>query len=119
MKSKMIFVYNGDTGTLNALIDMGHKLLSPSTYPCSLCDITHNTFAIKKEWSEYLEQNKDQYEFLHRDEFFERFPKFRSIDLPLFMDVESGEVLLSKHQLDRFRNMDELIDWLEKWKLGK
>jgi hypothetical protein len=117
MQSKLVFVYNGDTGKLNALMDMGHKLLSPSTYPCSLCDITHNTFAIKKEWSDYLERKDHHYVFLHRNEFHSFYPKYRSIDLPLFMNVETGEILLTKHEMDKFKHMDDLILWLESHKL--
>ena len=41
---KLIFVYNAGSGKLNALFDMAHKIVSPTTYECSLCALTHDAF---------------------------------------------------------------------------
>ncbi len=40
----LIFVYNADSGKLNVLFDVGHKIVSPGTYKCDLCTLTHGTF---------------------------------------------------------------------------
>ncbi len=36
----LIFVYNADSGLLNAINDGILKIVSPSTYQCSLCSLT-------------------------------------------------------------------------------
>lgn len=67
--TEFIFVYNADTGRLNAYMDILHKMISPSTYPCSLCAITHGTFTKKKEWADFLERSNLSMTFLHKDEW--------------------------------------------------
>ena len=39
---ELIFIYNAQKGRLNSLIDYIHKTVSPGTYSCNLCAITHN-----------------------------------------------------------------------------
>ena len=46
--STLLFVYNAKSGIANVLVDISHKLLSPETYSCNLCVITHNTFIENK-----------------------------------------------------------------------
>ncbi|NJM95354.1 MAG: GTPase, partial [Acaryochloridaceae cyanobacterium CSU_5_19] len=41
---RLIFVYNANSGGINTALDIAHKLLSPSTYRCNLCRLTHDTF---------------------------------------------------------------------------
>ena len=67
-KSKIVFVYNADSGVFNLLSDVAHKIFSPQTYPCNLCAITHGTLGMKEEWREYLKTLKAPFEFLHADE---------------------------------------------------
>lgn len=64
----LVFVYNADSGRLNALLDIGHKILSPSTYSCNLCAVTHSAFSMRGEWKEFVEGLGRPVEFLHRDE---------------------------------------------------
>ncbi len=39
--NSLLFVYNADSGLVAGLFDSAHKLLSPSTYQCQLCTLTH------------------------------------------------------------------------------
>lgn len=48
-KKQLIFVYNADGGTFNAIMDSAHKLFAPSTYQCSLCAITHGMLTMRHE----------------------------------------------------------------------
>jgi len=41
MFQRLLFVYNADGGLLPGLKDMFHKILSPGTYPYSLCAVTY------------------------------------------------------------------------------
>ena len=70
----LIFVYNADSGLFNTLADIGHKVLSPDTYPCDLCALTHGHFREKGRWKRFVETLEIPCEFLHRDQFRKRFP---------------------------------------------
>ncbi len=74
MISKLIFVYNANSGALNSLIDSAHKIISPKTYDCKLCDLTYDVFKENELWSRFRESvthnyPKLQLEFLHKNEF--------------------------------------------------
>lgn len=71
--SGLVFVYNADRGFFNMMADISHKVLSPSTYPCNLCGLTHGAFSIRKEWRDFLAKIKPPLTFLHRDEFRKEF----------------------------------------------
>lgn len=67
--AKIIFVYNANGGKLNGLMDSAHKLVSPSTYSCELCAITHGFFGAKEEWKTFLNDLEIPVEFYHKDEW--------------------------------------------------
>ena len=71
--SGLVFVYNADRGFFNMMADISHKVLSPSTYPCNLCGLTHGAFSMRKEWRDFLAKIKPPLTFLHRDEFRKEF----------------------------------------------
>ncbi|UOQ71111.1 hypothetical protein [Hymenobacter cellulosilyticus] len=81
MMQQLVFVYNADTGLVNSVLDLAHKLISPTTYPCSLCAITHGT-RMRPEWKEFIAGLSLQSEFLHRDEFLARYPQWAATALP-------------------------------------
>jgi hypothetical protein len=73
-RPRLLFVYNADSGLFNTLADIGHKLLSPATYRCRLCTLTHGYFRERHEWRELAASLEAECRFLHRDEFRERYP---------------------------------------------
>jgi len=70
----LLFVYNADSGLFNTLADIGHKVISPATYPCQLCALTHGYLQEKRRWKRFVETLEVPCEFLHRDQFRRRFP---------------------------------------------
>ncbi|KPK56495.1 MAG: hypothetical protein AMS22_01065 [Thiotrichales bacterium SG8_50] len=64
----LLFVYNADSGVFNTLTDIAHKIFSPETYACPLCELTHGYFQIRGEWKAFIESLSLPCEFLHRDE---------------------------------------------------
>ena len=88
-KSKIIFVYNADSGVFNLLSDIAHKMFSPQTYACNLCALTHSNFGMKKEWKEYLDSLENPLEFLHADEFTGKY-KSEKVNLPAIFIEENG-----------------------------
>ncbi|CAM3287015.1 GTPase [Aequorivita lipolytica] len=110
---KYIFVYNADSGKLNAYKDMLHKIISPSTYQCSLCDITYGVFKEKEIWKNFRQSSAIDFEFLHKNEFYTKYKsKFLlKYDLPIILAENHGEleIAVSKKELDNLKNAEELI----------
>ncbi len=93
MPQRLIFVYNADGGRLAGLKDMFHKILSPSTYPCSLCAVTYGATAMRPEWTAFVQKLPMPVEFLHRDEFVRDYPQWRAHPLPAaFAEAETGAI---------------------------
>ena len=90
---KLIFVYNADSGLFNALSDMAHKLLSPKTYSCQLCAITHGAFAERRQWRDFIDDLDTECEFLHRDEFEARHPLEKQ-EFPAIFREQNGKLAL-------------------------
>ena len=54
----LIFVYNAQSGVFNTLIDYFHKMISLSTYECSLCSLcslTYNNYGQLKAWKQFIQ----------------------------------------------------------------
>jgi hypothetical protein len=85
----LIIAYNAGTSWFERMADHGHKLLSPSTYACNLCLLTHGTFNMDPLWKEALTCWNGDIEFLHRPQFQKRFGK--QIQLPTIGMLEGGE----------------------------
>ena len=112
--SKLIFVYNADSGLFNTMTDIAHKMLSPSTYSCSLCAITHGYFSENKEWAEYIDKLGMETEFLHRDEFSKSYGMEVASYPCIFKQCSTElEPLISAGQINRCQNIDELKQLLE------
>jgi hypothetical protein len=93
MKPKLLFIYNADSGVYNTLSDMAHKLLSPETYTCSLCNITHGVFKERDEWRSFIETLPVACTFLHRDDFYQQYPEHRNLPLPALLMQKNGELV--------------------------
>ena len=105
----LIFVYNADSGLFNTIADIGRKIVSPRTYSCRLCALTHGYFAMHREWQQFLESLDTECEFLHRDEFIERYHA-GDVRLPAVFVVNDGSLsrCLDAAELDRCRDLDAL-----------
>ena len=115
---KLIFVYNANSGKLNAWLDSAHKIVSPSTYNCRLCDLTYGVFKENEEWirfreSELIRNNVEQMEFLHIDEFEKKYkskwlPKY---DYPVILTAtdQGLEIFMSATQMSEIKTTTDLI----------
>ncbi len=115
---KLIFVYNANAGKLNALLDAGHKIVSPSTYACNICDLTHGIFRERKEWIRFRESIKIPLLFLHKDEFMKVYaskwlPKY---EFPIILLETSGtlEVAISTKECQELENLPALMKAVKK-----
>lgn len=105
---KLIFVYNANSGMVSMVRDIGHKLMSPQTYDCFLCSLTHGTFREDPKWKSFRESSSIEMEFLHRDEFEKRYGMKHPY--PVIMRQTSQlEVALNREQLGHLSSVDDLI----------
>lgn len=111
----LVFVYNADSGFVNTLLDIGHKIVSPQTYSCNLCAITHSTFSMRDEWKDFVAGIGVPVEFLHRDELAQRHG-LRDVPLPaIFLKAEDGlKQWISREEIDRCRSLDDLKRLVER-----
>ena len=108
---QLIFVYNADSGRWNAYLDMAHKIFSPKTYPCSLCDLTYGIFKIQPEWDDFVKNAPVPFTFLHKDEFHTQFPEWTSLPLPAVLKASSASatnVLIDRDDLAKLQTIEDL-----------
>lgn len=134
MISQLIFVYNANSGKLNALMDSAHKVVSPSTYQCRLCDLTFDVFKENELWIRFRESVATTHpdlklEFLHKDEFEKQYwskwlPKY---NYPILLSVSnkaqdyndgfgtnSGmDIFLSTEEIDLMTNTEVLVETIQ------
>lgn len=111
-QQKLIFVYAADSGKLNALFDSAHKLISPSTYKCTLCKLTYGLIRQRGEWAAFIKTFEHPLEFLHRDEWAAHYPSHAAVGLPAVFRVANGSepvTLITASEINRCRSLDELI----------
>jgi hypothetical protein len=116
---KLIFVYNANSGKINGYMDMAHKIVSPSTYQCRLCDLTYGVFKENVEWARFRESIKNlntvrDLEFLHIDEFEKNYkskwlPKY---EYPVILEVTHNglELFMSNTEMNQITTTADLID---------
>ena len=110
----LIFVYNANSGKINAVLDAGHKLFSPSTYPCSLCALTYDTVTENKIWKSFRKESEIDMVFLHKDEFGVDFPD-ADVNFPVVLKLENESLipLLDHNDLNNIPSVEALIQKLK------
>lgn len=108
-QSQLLFVYNADSGLFNTLADIGHKILSPQTYTCELCMLTHGYFSEREAWRVFVESLPLRAQFLHRDQFRQSHPDIE-VELPalLLLQREQAEICFDAKALRACKSLDEL-----------
>ena len=111
---KLIFVYNADSGKINTMLDIGHKLLSPQTYSCNLCQMTHGLLKEKERWKEFREASGHELKFLHKDEFEEKYPMQTGYPV-ILQEQDNGalQTIVGQAELNNMQDVDELIRRLQ------
>ncbi len=109
MKKRLVFVYNADSGLFNTVTDIAHKILSPDTYACQLCSLTHGHFRVRREWVAFLENLDIKCRFLHRDEFQAEYGS-DSIDPPTIYLEQGGTLTpwIGCKEIEACQNLDAL-----------
>jgi len=106
---KLIFVYNADSGIGNTIMDIGTKLFNPDNYGCLLCSLTHGTFREDPRWKQFRKSSATEMQFLHRDEFEERYDTH--LEYPVILRKNGSlEVAFSKEEMADFESLEDLIE---------
>lgn len=107
---QLLFVYDADSGHFNAMADATHKILSPDTYSCNLCRVTHGWFSERRHWRAFIESLEVPCLFLHRDEFRQQYPD-NDTALPGVFRVQSrtAAVCVDADALNACDDLDKLI----------
>lgn len=110
----LIFVYNADSGVFNTLTDIAHKIFSPTTYECNLCNLTHGYFKSHDEWVNFLKDLDADIVFLHRDEFVSRYKNHAEIDYPAIFvnDNDDLKLWIDKEVIDQMTTTHELMEMI-------
>lgn len=105
------FIYNANSGKLNALLDAGHKLLSPSTYKCHLCALTFDTFTENNLWKTFREASAINMQFFHIDEFEKIYPDTK-YNYPIVLLQYNNEInkFIDSEELKSVKTVENLID---------
>jgi len=115
---KLIFIYNANSGKHNALLDTMHKIVSPNTYNCNLCDITFGLFTENKTWRKFRETSKVEMVFLHKDEYLKKYKsKFNykfTFPIVLAEHLESLSVFIKTDELNKLKNQEGLMKEIRK-----
>lgn len=107
--SKLLFIYNADSGMINALMDQGKKYLTPSEYACQLCMVSYGPFGMRKDWKKFTKELPYEIEFLHKDELQNTYPTIEtSLPAMVLLSNENADVLLDKEDFNTIVSLDDL-----------
>ncbi len=111
---KLILVYNADDGIFNAVTDTIHKVISPRTYECRLCQFTYGMTGMLNKWRRFIQSLPVEKEFLHRNEFRKSYPE-ESTALPAVFKNEDDRIsaLITGEEINVCANLDELIELVD------
>lgn len=114
----LVFVWNADSGWQHAVADSLHKVISPKTYSCKLCQLTYGIAGPKARWTSFLETLGRPVECYHRDEY-QGTPlakEFPGLELPavLIRTSEKCRILLSRDEIQKMKDLEALLGELKK-----
>jgi hypothetical protein len=110
-QDRLILIYNANGGILNGAKDTIWKVLSPSTYPCSLCALTFGWVSMHGAWRRFLDSLPQTKVFHHKDDYAPAFPDL-DIALPAILLAEGDappKILVSAAELDALPDLNALI----------
>ncbi len=111
---KLLFIYNANSGKVNASLDVLHKVLSPATYNCNLCRVTYGVLEENATWKTFRKSSDLNMEFLHKDEFQKQFKsKFgHKFSFPVVLAATTNglEIFISPAEIDAVETPEKLIE---------
>jgi hypothetical protein len=112
---KVIFIYNADSGVVSVVKDFWKKIVRPSSYQCNLCMQTFSTFGMKKDWKQFIATLDVETEFLHKDEFEEKY-EISDAEYPsaYIQDNGSLNLFISQDEMNEVKSLEEMESLVSK-----
>ena len=111
---EIIFIYNAQSGFTQAAIDWAHKIVSPQTYNCSLCNLTYGNLGKYGQWSKFLKSLNIEITFLYKDQLNEsKFYDQESLPCVFFQNENKYSQLITNEELNQCSNLDNLIKLID------
>ncbi len=116
LKRTIIFIYNADSNVWSKYLGFAHKIISPSTYSCDLCSLTHGNFSENSIWKEFRETTPYEFVFKYKDEFIEELKdvEYQKFQLPVILERKGAisNVLVNAEKLNLMNSVEDLIAFL-------
>ena len=111
---RLILIYNAAGGIFAQLSDAVHKLVSPSTYACSLCALSYGAVSMHGAWRRTLESLPVTPVFLHRGEgkVAALAPNAELPAILLRQGSTSPELLIGADELNAMPDLETLTELL-------
>jgi hypothetical protein len=112
---ELIIVYNAESGFFNSVSSSVHKFVSPETYSCQLCRVSHGLVGMLGPWKTYLERLPVPVRSYHRSQFQTTFPDYADTRLPsILLRKRNGDFtpMLEADVIERAGNLMTLINLL-------
>jgi hypothetical protein len=106
---QLIFVYNADSDLFSSVVGFAHKIISPSTYNCTLCSLTYGNISIKQEWKNFIETLPIKTVFLHKDEFHKNYNQDAGLPAVFYKEGETVILFLGKEKIEQCQSVQNLI----------
>ncbi len=126
IEKKLVFIYNADSGGfITGVKDTFQKTFKKSTYECNLCAVTFGAFGMKKDWKnfvddldtpvEFMKRDKFKFEFLHKDEFEDKYVIENAKFPSAYVETDNGlELFISQDEMNAVKSIDNLKDLVNK-----
>lgn len=105
----LVFAYNADHGLMSRAFDSLHKLVSPGTYACNLCRLTHGPVGMRRAWRDFLASLGRPVTFVHRDQLAAQ--GVDQLDLPAVFERGTDgamRIVLDAAAINRATSVDQL-----------
>jgi len=109
-------IYNAQSGKLNTVFDIAHKILSPKTYACDLCQITHGIFAETAQF-QTLKQNYNL-SLWHIDEYEADHTPESAYPVVIIRDQQHILQRIDAQQIAQWQSITDLQTALEKLQIN-
>ncbi|MCB0397111.1 MAG: GTPase [Flavobacteriales bacterium] len=109
---ELIFIYNADSGFFDRLADIALKAFSPSTYPCTLCKVTHGVAGMHGTWKSFLAELPVEKKFLYKDEVRAAGISYEG-EFPVILGRDHHDevhVVVSSDTLNNITSMNDLTE---------
>lgn len=106
------FIYNAKNNVASSIFDLAHKIISPETYQCNLCKLTHGAFTESKKFKEL--KQKYNITLWHIDDYETNFKKEKSYPLIILRDEKGSEInRIDTETINNLNTVDELEELIE------